>query len=540
MVAKKNDSKETAESMARKQREISVSEFFLKNRHLLGFDNSRKALLTTVKEAVDNALDACEEAGIVPEISVDIQQTGENRFRIAVTDNGPGIVRAQIPRIFAKLLYGSKFHRLRMSRGQQGIGISAAGMYGQLTTGSSTRILSKIKNKRKAYLIEVQIDASKNKPAILKDEETEWKPEFSPAKPDKRKNETADDIPWQTFHRVNKRLPEPPREIKPHPHGVELGLLMQMLKDSKARTLRSALNQDFSRVSSNAALEICKRAGLSPKAKAKSPAKVKRTSRKSTASVPAAGSKAPGAISRKEASRKIMNVSSEIYNDIVKKRKKPNMSFPVRALSNVKYDVKRGHFTIRGKMSTRTLTYNTVKTFAQSMRLMATTKNDLLDKNDIAGKREIYYNSKSWGECRFEQQSESDSLLDDMEAMLGINREQLGYIPEEQGGDVTGPVTVIDQNPATKQTVKIDCQMLGTGAWRIPSRVEHLKFETNAKFVLVIETASLFQRLVHHEFYRKAKCILISMGGVPSRACRRFIRRLSDDRGVPVVVFTDG
>ena len=328
MPAKK-DGKETAESMARKQREISVSEFFLKNRHLLGFDNARKALLTTVKEAVDNALDACEEAGIVPEISVDIQQTEENRFRIAVTDNGPGIVHAQIPKIFAKLLYGSKFHRLRMSRGQQGIGISAAGMYGQLTTGSSTRILSKTKRTRKAHHIEVQIDTAKNKPAILKDEEIEWKPEFYPTKPDgrpgkpityrhgtcvsidmeasyvrgklsvdeylkqcavvnphlqlhyrvvqskqepdektadKQKEETAADGLWTTFHRINKCLPEPPREIKPHPHGVELGLLMQMLKDSQARTLRSALSQDFSRVSSNSALTICKRAGLNPKA----------------------------------------------------------------------------------------------------------------------------------------------------------------------------------------------------------------------------------------------------------------------------------
>ena len=175
---------ETAESMAQKQREISVSEFFLKNRHHLGFDNPRKALLTTVKEAVDNALDACEEAGILPEISVDIRQTADDRFRVAVTDNGPGIVPAQIPKIFAKLLYGSKFHRLRMSRGQQGIGISAAGMYGQLTTGNSTKILSKTKSKKKAHLIEVQIDTRKNQPTILKDEEIDWQPVFFPTKPD--------------------------------------------------------------------------------------------------------------------------------------------------------------------------------------------------------------------------------------------------------------------------------------------------------------------------------------------------------------------
>jgi DNA topoisomerase-6 subunit A len=191
-------------------------------------------------------------------------------------------------------------------------------------------------------------------------------------------------------------------------------------------------------------------------------------------------------------------------------------------------------------MATRTLSYNTVKTFAQSMRLLATTKKDLLDKNDIAGKREIYYNSKSWGECRFDEQPESDTLLDDMEAMLGVNREQIGYIPEERGGDVTGPLTVIDQNPSTGEIVKINCGKLGTGAWSIPARVEHLKFESNAKFILVIETSSLFQRLVHHRYYETAQCVLISMSGVPTRACRRFIRRLADDQKLPVLVFTDG
>jgi DNA topoisomerase VI B subunit len=133
----------TAETLAAKQRDISVSEFFAKNRHLLGFDNPRKALLTTVKEAVDNSLDACEEAGIVPEIWVHIEQTTANRFKVGVQDNGPGIMKRQIPLIFGKLLYGSKFHRLRMSRGQQGIGISAAGMYGMLTTGKPVKIISK-------------------------------------------------------------------------------------------------------------------------------------------------------------------------------------------------------------------------------------------------------------------------------------------------------------------------------------------------------------------------------------------------------------
>jgi DNA topoisomerase-6 subunit A len=248
----------------------------------------------------------------------------------------------------------------------------------------------------------------------------------------------------------------------------------------------------------------------------------------------------PRIISRQSAARKIVEVAGGIHTDIVKKHRKPSMRFPVRSLANVKYDVKRGHFEILNKTATRTLSYNTVKTFAQSMRLLATTKNDLLDKDDIAGKREIYYNSKSWGECRFDEQPESDTLLDDIEAMLEINREQLGYIPEERGGEVCGPITVIDLDPATGKDIRIDCTRLGTGAWSIPSRVEHLRFQTKAKLVLAVETASLFQRLVHHRYYEKANCILISMSGVPTRACRRFIRRLADDQKVPVLAFTDG
>ena len=157
----------TAKSMAAAQRDISVSEFFAKNRHLLGFDNPRKALLTTVKEAVDNSLDACEEAGILPEIWVHIEQTGTDRFKVGIQDNGPGIVKKQIPLIFGKLLYGSKFHRLRQSRGQQGIGISAAGMYGVQTTGKPVKIISKVGAKKPAHYYEIQIDTKKNEPRIL-------------------------------------------------------------------------------------------------------------------------------------------------------------------------------------------------------------------------------------------------------------------------------------------------------------------------------------------------------------------------------------
>ena len=160
--------------MAARQREISVSEFFTKNRHLLGFDNPQKALLTTIKEAVDNSLDACEEAGILPDLIVEIHEVAETRYRIAVQDNGPGILRDQIPRIFGKLLYGSKFHRLKQQRGQQGIGISAAGMYGQLTTGRPIQIISRTSKRKPAHKFHIVIDTKKNAPVIQSDREIDW------------------------------------------------------------------------------------------------------------------------------------------------------------------------------------------------------------------------------------------------------------------------------------------------------------------------------------------------------------------------------
>ncbi|MCB0219827.1 MAG: DNA topoisomerase VI subunit B [Chrysiogenetes bacterium] len=170
----KGERRSTAETMAGKQREISVSEFFTKNRHLLGFDNPTKALLTTIKEAVDNSLDACEEAGILPDLHVEIRSTGENRYRVKVRDNGPGIVKAQIPKIFGKLLYGSKFHRLKQSRGQQGIGISAAGMYGHLTTGKPITAISRTAKGKPAHAFDIRINTRSNEPEILRDEEVEF------------------------------------------------------------------------------------------------------------------------------------------------------------------------------------------------------------------------------------------------------------------------------------------------------------------------------------------------------------------------------
>ncbi|MEE9126335.1 MAG: DNA topoisomerase VI subunit B, partial [Planctomycetota bacterium] len=251
----KERTRETATSLAARQREISVSEFFTKNRHLLGFDNPAKALLTTIKEAVDNALDACEEGGILPELHIKIEQISETRFRVSVQDNGPGIVRQQIPKIFGKLLYGSKFHRLRQSRGQQGIGISAAGMYGQLTTGKGVRIISRTGPRRPAHEFLVQVDTRKNEPKILRDEEVEWDSkqgtmvEIELEGTYRKGRRSVDDYLQQTamanphatihytpptgakeeYERQTKELPPEAMEIKPHPQGIELGMLMHML-----------------------------------------------------------------------------------------------------------------------------------------------------------------------------------------------------------------------------------------------------------------------------------------------------------------------
>lgn len=242
--------------------------------------------------------------------------------------------------------------------------------------------------------------------------------------------------------------------------------------------------------------------------------------------------------SKKDVVSELKVVAKEVYGTITDK-KLPSLNMPIRALQNVKYDPKVGFFELVGKNKERTLTASTVKTFAQTLMMMNESKK-LVETDDIATKREVYYISKNWGEARFLDQPESDTVMDDIEAMMMTNREQLGFIPEEKGGDVAGELVVIDIDSETGKEIKIDCTKFGSGAYSVPSSVEHLKFQTDAKFILAIETAGAFQRLLKHKYWKKANCVLISMGGVPTRACRRFIRRLADDMKLPVYVFTDG
>lgn len=282
-----------AEELAKKHRDIGVAEFFARNRHLLGYDNKRKALMTTIKEAVDNALDACEEARILPEVYVEVIDMGNDRFKVIVEDNGPGIIKRQIPKIFAKLLYGSKFHSLKQSRGQQGIGISAAVMYSQLTTGRATKIISRISEKHPANYCELRLDTADNKPDIVKEDEVEWSKEHGTRieidieatyqqggqSIDEYLKETAITNPHATiiytnpkaqqfiFSRVVDVLPPEPVEIKPHPYGVELGMLFDMLKSTESKTLQAFLTNEFVRVGAGTAKQICENAALLPSTK---------------------------------------------------------------------------------------------------------------------------------------------------------------------------------------------------------------------------------------------------------------------------------
>jgi DNA topoisomerase-6 subunit A len=236
----------------------------------------------------------------------------------------------------------------------------------------------------------------------------------------------------------------------------------------------------------------------------------------------------------------IAGVASSIETKI-EKHGKPEVAFPVRSLSNVRYDPRKGFFEIGKGKSTRTLTVNTAKTFAQTLKMMALSK-ELVDTNDFATKRDAYYQSKNWGEAKFDEQGESDMVMDDIEAMFsveGVSREQLRYIPDEHGGAVAGELIVNDTDLETGKVERIDCTKFGSGAYSIPSLVEHLTFETKAKFILCIETGGMFQRLQSHKFWQKSHCILVSMAGVPTRATRRFVRRLSDQCKLPVYAFVD-
>lgn len=278
-----------AEGLAKKQKKISVAEFFERNKQILGFDTSTRALITSVKEAVDNALDACEEADILPDIFVKIQECEDDEYQILIEDNGPGIVKKQIPHVFARLLYGSRFHSYKQSRGQQGIGISAVVLYSQMATGKPTIVISKIGEGYPAHRCTVMIDIKQNQPEIVRDDMVHWEKvsgtriELSMrgryvrntkhsvyeylhstaiVNPHAHITFVEPDGTRTVFERATDKLPPQPKEIKPHPYGIELGTFLKMGKATNARKLSSFLTTEFSSVSHDKAKTIIKSAGL--------------------------------------------------------------------------------------------------------------------------------------------------------------------------------------------------------------------------------------------------------------------------------------
>jgi DNA topoisomerase-6 subunit B len=274
-----------ADELAKQQRSISVAEFFEKNKHLLGFDSPTRGVITTIKEAVDNALDACEEAQVLPDIFISIKKVSNDIFRIVVEDNGPGIVPAQVPYVFGKLLYGSRFHQIRQTRGQQGIGISAAVLYAQLTSGVPTVVISRTGAKEPAHRFEVQIKIETNEPDIITEQPFEWdrihgtrvQIEFkstmtakkklleylrytSIVNPHARFRVELDDEAF-TFERVSQEVIACPVATKPHPHGIEFGQLKRMAAASNQK-LAEFMIESFSRVGKKTAQDMCEKSGL--------------------------------------------------------------------------------------------------------------------------------------------------------------------------------------------------------------------------------------------------------------------------------------
>jgi len=286
--------RKSAEELARKQREIGIAEFFEKNKHMLGFDTPTRSMITAVKEGVDNALDICEEIEVLPEVHVKIREIDatDGEFELIMRDNGPGIIESNVPKVFARLLYGSRFHVISQSRGQQGIGISAAVLYGQLSTGKPARIISKTVTMEKAKEFVLGIDTARNRPDVHSTKEVDWVDENEEqifrgtevtinligryvrgrqsifeyirstaiVNPHARIILIEPDGTETIFQKGTEQLPVAAKPIKPHPYGIEIGSFIKMAKNTKKKDLKGFLIHDFERISDRLARQICSRA----------------------------------------------------------------------------------------------------------------------------------------------------------------------------------------------------------------------------------------------------------------------------------------
>lgn len=278
-----------------KMQQASISEFFEKNKHFLGFDTLNRSIITAVKEAVDNSLDACEESRLLPDIHIEIKKiTGKkDRLILISQDNGPGIPPDAITKVFGSLLFGSRFHTIRQTRGQQGIGITGVIMYSQLTTGKKTSVISKVKDEATAVFVDIGLDTKKNKAITANRKRNHWfdsennpiehgvrveavmKAKYQRGRQSvhqylrmtsivnphasislKVYDEEGVIIDEGDWPRVTETLPRPVQEIRPHPHGLEIGSLQRFLRYSEDRKMTSFLRHNFCGVSMRAAREI--------------------------------------------------------------------------------------------------------------------------------------------------------------------------------------------------------------------------------------------------------------------------------------------
>ena len=292
----KTDAKKvTAHKLESKQQEISVTEFFEKNKQILGFDSRSKSLLMGIKEAVDNSLDNCEEANILPEVVVRIERLNDEDYKVSIEDNGTGITHKAMPNVFGRLLYGSRFHALRQSRGQQGIGISATIMYGNITTGKPAHAMSKIEGPDEvAWQMDIFIDTKTNRPVITNDKAFNWEgkehgtrieyttkgryitgkqsifeylKETAIVNPHAQITFYDPDNTKTVFERATDIMPPRPKEIKPHPEGMEIGDLFKYAANTQQKTLKAFLKSDFSRITDRLANEIFEISGVDPNKK---------------------------------------------------------------------------------------------------------------------------------------------------------------------------------------------------------------------------------------------------------------------------------
>ncbi len=287
----------SAEELAKKQRDIGIAEFFEKNKHMLGFDTPTRSMITAIKEGVDNALDVCEEIEVLPRIYVEIKEidSSDGEYEIIMRDNGPGIIQNNVPKVFAKLLYGSRFHIISQSRGQQGIGISAAVLYGQLSTGKPARIITKTASMERAKEFVLGIDTVKNKPDVHSTSEIDWVNEETGEEifrgteihinligryirskqsvleyirstaivnPHAEMTFIEPDDTRNKFPRATEQLPVAPKPIKPHPYGIEIGSFIKMARNTNSKEIKHFLTHDFERISDRLAKQMCHEAGL--------------------------------------------------------------------------------------------------------------------------------------------------------------------------------------------------------------------------------------------------------------------------------------